>query len=80
MTIHEASRLDQMDEKLEELAQSIEEIKKALLGSDFTNGKGLIHNQADVDRRLINLERLVWMGSGVGVTIGVIYALISIMK
>lgn len=80
MTTLESSRLDKMDEKLEELAQSIDEIKKALLGSDFTNGKGLIHNQADVDRRLINLERLVWMGSGVAATIAVIYAIVSLMK
>jgi len=44
------------DNNLEQLSQDIKEIKQALLGSEFNNFKGMVHQVKEIDERVEDLE------------------------
>jgi len=43
-------------ENLDQLTRDIKEIKQALLGSEFNNFKGMVHEVKEIDDRVENLE------------------------
>ena len=43
-------------DNLDQLTQDIKEIKQALLGSEFNNFKGMVHQVKEIDDRVEHLE------------------------
>lgn len=43
-------------DNLDQLSQDIKEIKQALLGSEFNNFKGMVHQVKEIDERVEDLE------------------------
>lgn len=80
MTQFEESRIDIVEGKVDNLIESVKEIRNALLGNDFTNGEGLIQKLNSLNKRMLVIERIVWMGSGIAAFCGVIYAVVAMLK
>ena len=80
MTQLEETRIDIVEKKLDDLADSVKEIRNALLGNEFTNGQGLVANYNALNKRLQIIERIVWMGAGIGTFCGIIYAVLAMLK
>jgi hypothetical protein len=68
--------LEQLKDNYENIAKDVADIKQALLGSEFTEGRGMISKVNDHSKRLYNMEARFsngkWLviglaaGSGVG--------------
>lgn len=80
MTQFEESRIDIVEGKVDNLIESVKEIRNALLGNDFTNGEGLIQKLNALNKRMLIIERIVWMGAGIAAFCGVIYAVVAMLK
>jgi hypothetical protein len=70
--------LESLSKKIDNQGIEIKEIKEALLGSPFTQGKGMVEIQQEHDERLTALERIkdkvIWMAVGAGVAGGITIA------
>ena len=84
-------RLDRMEQHLsimkkknQEMSEDVSKIKSAIIGNDFTGGKGFIHTMEDVKKRMDcndddiailkeNMNILKWIARSVG---ALIFALI----
>lgn len=75
MTTIEGSRLDKMEEKLDQLETKVDKILSALVGDDLQIDKGLIAEHKDIRDRVAKLEalknRIIWVSIGAGIAAGI---------
>ena len=71
----ENSRLDQMEEKLDDVSLKVDKIFVALIGDDLQIDKGLIAEFKDMRDRVSKLEgfksKIIWISVGAGMAAGI---------
>lgn len=74
MTAIENSRLDKMEEKLDQAIGKVDKVLSALTGDDLQIDKGLIAEHKDIRDRVTKLEGLknmiIWISVGAGIAGG----------
>ena len=74
MTAIENSRLDKMEEKLDQALLKVDKVLSALTGDDLQIDKGLIAEHKDIRDRVTKLEGLknmiIWISVGAGIAGG----------
>ena len=74
MTAIENSRLDKMEEKLDQALIKVDKVLSALTGDDLQIDKGLIAEHKDIRDRVTKLEGLknmiIWISVGAGIAGG----------
>ena len=60
--MNEEMELEELKKDLHDLKNFVEEIRNSLLGTAFTNNRGLIHKIDDHEARIIKLENMVLKG------------------
>jgi len=79
MTQHETTRINRVEQKVDDLIDSVKEIRDALIGNDY-NGDGLVKRMERIESKQRNTDRVFNMGLGVAGVVGFIYSLVQLFK
>ena len=79
MTQHETARITRVEQKVDDLIDSVKEIRDALIGNDY-NGDGLVKRIERIETKQRNTDRIINMGMGVVAVFGFLYAIVQLFK
>ena len=79
MTKLEETRIDIVEGKVDNLIESVKEIRDALIGNDY-NGDGLVKRIERIETKQRNTDRIINMGMGVIAVFGFLYAVVQLFK
>lgn len=79
MTKLEETRIDIVEGKVDNLIESVKEIRDALIGNDY-NGDGLVKRIERIETKQRNTDRIINMGMGVIAVFGFLYAIVQLFK
>ena len=79
MTKLEETRIDIVEGKVDNLIESVKEIRDALIGNDY-NGDGLVKRIERIETKQRNTDRIINMGMGVIAVVGFLYAIVQLFK
>lgn len=79
MTKLEETRIDIVEGKVDNLIESVKEIRDALIGNDY-NGDGLVKRIERIETKQRNTDRIINMGMGVVAVFGFLYAIVQLFK
>lgn len=75
MTSIESTRLDHMEQKIDDLQKDVNKILTALTGDDLKMDEGLIAEYKELKGRVQKLEalkaKIIWVSIGAGVAAGI---------